>query len=383
MTEAPTSEARSTEGSPAAAEPARHGLVETLRGRSTLSATLLTAVAVGLLLFLVQWASPVLGPLLLGLFITALMAPLFGWLQRRTGSPTLALIVTIGAVLVVGGLIVLLALASVHQLTDAIGGYADRITERYPELVNAIALLGVSIRVETFVPADAIPVVLRSIVGIVAAVASALGFAVIIAALLLLDGRRLAALAGRGLGSENPVFREAPGVARAAVTYFGVRVRINGVTALGLLALMLILGVDDPFLWALGAFFLSFVPYLGLTLALIPPAMLAFAESGAGAAAILIIGGVVLNLIAENVLEPAWTGRALSLATWLVFLMFFACVWLLGPVGMLVSMPITVLLVLLLQGDERTRWLGSLLTRGGGTPESVVPVPSAPDAPHG
>lgn len=362
-------------------EPGPQGLVEALRGRSSLSATLLTAVAVGLLLFLVQWASPVLGPLLLGLFITALMAPLFGWLQRRTGSPTLALIVTIGAVLLVGGLIVLLALASVHQLTDAIDGYADRITARYPELANAIALLGVNIRVEALVPADAIPVVLRSIVGIVAQVASALGFAVIIAALLLLDGRRLAALAGRGLGSENPVFREAPGVARSAVTYFGVRVRINAVTAIGLLVLMVVLGVDDPLLWGVGAFFLSFVPYLGLTLALIPPAMLAFAESGAGAAAILIVGGVVLNLIAENVLEPAWTGRALSLATWLVFLMFFACVWLLGPVGMLVSMPITVLLVLLLQGDERTRWLGSLLTREGGTPGSAVP--GAPDAPRG
>lgn len=348
-----------------------HGLVEALRGRSTLSATLVTAVGVGLLLFLVQWAQPVLGPLLLGLFITALVAPLFGWLLRRTGSPMLALIVTVGAVLLVGGFVVLLALASVNQLTDAVGGYADRITARYPELGNAIALLGVTVRVESLVPADAVPVVLTSIVGIVAQVASALGFAVIIAALLLLDGHRLASLAGRGLGSENPVFREAPGVARAAVTYFGVRVRINGVTALGLLAIMLILGVDDPLLWALGAFFLSFVPYLGLTLALIPPAILAFAESGAGAAAILIIGGVVLNLVAENVLEPAWTGRALSLATWLVFLMFFACVWLLGPVGMLVSMPITVLLVLLLQGDERSRWLARLLTREGSPPPAA------------
>ena len=76
----------------------------------------------------------------------------------------------------------------------------------------------------------------------------------------------------------------------------------------------------------------------------------------------------MLNLIAENVLEPAWTGRALSLATWLVFLMFFFCVWLLGPVGMLVSMPITVLMVLLLQGDERTSWMARLLTRETGSP---------------
>jgi AI-2 transport protein TqsA len=102
--------------------------------------------------------------------------------------------------------------------------------------------------------------------------------------------------------------------------------------------------------------------------------LLAFAESGAAAAAILIVGGIALNLIAENVLEPAWTGRALSLATWLVFLMFFGCVWLLGPVGMLVSMPITVLVVLLLQGDERTRWMARLLTREGDPPSPAPPT---------
>ena len=83
---------------------------------------------------------------------------------------------------------------------------------------------------------------------------------------------------------------------------------------------MLVLGVDDALLWAVGAFFLSFVPYLGLVLALIPPTILAFAESGPAAAAAVVIGGTALNLIAENVLEPTLTGRALSLSTWLVFI---------------------------------------------------------------
>lgn len=347
------------------AGPGHEGLVESLRGRSSLAGTLVTAVAVGLLLYLAQWASPVLGPLFLGLFITALMAPLFGWLRGRTGSSALALVVTVGAVVAVGGLIMLIAFASANQLSDSIDRYRDQVVERYPELSHALTLVGVTVRVDGLIPADAVPSILGSVVGVVTQVASTLGFAIIISALLLLDGRRLASLAGRGLGSENPVFRQAPGVARAAVTYFGVRVRINAVTALGLFVLMVVLGVDDAVLWGLGAFFLSFVPYLGLTLALIPPALLAFAESGAVSAAILVIGGVLLNLLAENVLEPAWTGRALSLATWLVFLMFFFCVWLLGPVGMLVSMPITVLVVLLLHGDERTRWMARLLTREG------------------
>ena len=105
------------------------------------------------------------------------------------------------------------------------------------------------------------------------------------------------------------------------------------------------------------------MPYLGLILAMIPPAILALAESGPLAAAAVIAGTTALNLIAENVLEPTLTGRALSLSTWVVFVMFFFWAWLIGPIGALLSMPITVLVVLVLQHNEQTQWVAALLTR--------------------
>ena len=209
-------------------------------------------------------------------------------------------------------------------------------------------------------------------VRIVVDVGSSLAFAVVIAALLLLDGGRLTRLVAGGLGSGNPMFREAPAIARAAVTYILVRVRINAFTAITLLVLMVVVGVDDALLWAVGAFLLSFVPYIGLVLALIPPTILAYAESGLPAAAVIVVGGVALNVLAENVLEPSLTGRALSLTTWLVFTAFFFWVWLLGPVGALLSMPITVLIVLVLDHNESTRWVATLLSR--------APAPDAGDA---
>jgi predicted PurR-regulated permease PerM len=215
------------------------------------------------------------------------------------------------------------------------------------------------------------------VAGIVVEVGSSLAFAIVIAALLLLDAPRLSGLVASGLGSENPVFRETPALAQAAITYVVVRVRVNAVTAVSLLALMLVVGVDYAPLWAVGAFFLSFVPYLGLVIALIAPTVLAFAESGPPAAAVIVVGGIVLNLVAENVLEPTLTGRALSLSTWLVFTMFFVWTWLLGPVGALLSMPITVLLVLVLEHNPRTSWVAALLGRstpGGDTA-------AEPDAP--
>ena len=346
------------------AGPAESSLVPRwVRGNSNLFAMLAAAVTVGLGLFLIAWLAPVLAPLGLGLFLAALAAPLFTWLEERGRSAALALTLTVTLVLVIGVGLVVLAIAGARSLAEGLVGYSDALESRYPNVSDSTAANLVVAVLSRVLPPELLVDVLRAVSGFVLEVGQTLVFAVIVAALLLLDGQRLSRLAAGGLGSENPVFREAPSIARAAVTYFGVRIRVNIITAGGLLILMLVLGIDDALLWAVAAFFLSFVPYLGLILAMIPPTILALAESGPVAAAAFVIGGTALNLIAENLLEPTLTGRALSLSTWLVFIMFFFWVWLLGPVGALLSMPITVLVVLVLQHNERTQWVAALLMR--------------------
>jgi predicted PurR-regulated permease PerM len=334
-----------------------------VRGATNLFAMLVTAVLVGVALFLVAWLAPVLAPLGLGLFLAALAAPLFTWLVERGLRAALALTLTIGLLVVLGAGLVVLALAGAAALTESLAAYSEQLQAFYAG--TAAGSAGpVPATFRDLVPPELLLSILRTVIAIVIQVGGQLAFAIVIAALLLLDGRRLTRLVSSGLGSGNPVFRETPALARAAITYFVVRLRVNLVTAGSLLVLMLVLGVDHALLWAVGAFFLSFVPYLGLAVALIAPTILAFAESGPLAAGILVAGGIALNLLAENVLEPTLTGRALSLTTWLVFLMFFFWVWLIGPVGALLSMPITVLVVLTLQHNESTRWMAALLTRG-------------------
>jgi predicted PurR-regulated permease PerM len=318
-----------------------------------------TLAALGILLYLASWLAPVLAPVGLGLFIAALAGPFHGSLERRTGSSAAALAITVGAVLVIGGSILVLGVVSARTLTQDLAMYAAEISARYAQAPGVLGTGGLA----DLVPPEALVAVLRTTIDVIWQVVTSLGFAVVLAALLLLDRGRLSGLVASGLGRTDPVFRELPALARTAVTYFVVRIRVNAATAAGLLALMLVLGVDDALLWAVGAFFLSFVPYLGLIIALIPPTILAFAESGPLAALAIVVGGTVLNVVAENVLEPTLTGRALHLSTWLVFAMFFLWVFVLGPLGALLSMPITVFLVLALGHDERTRWLASMLGR--------------------
>jgi predicted PurR-regulated permease PerM len=342
-----------------------------ITGASDLFATLVTAVLVGLLLVLIGWLAPMLGPLGLGLFLAALAAPLFSWLAARGQSPAIALGVTVTVLAVIAAVIVLLGLVSVRTLADSLAGYSDALQARYGAGGELAPLRDV-------IPPEALVGIIRSTAEIAFDVGASLLVALVVAALLLLDAPRLSRLVAGGLGSANPVFREAPALGAAAITYFTVRIRVNVVTAVGLFALMVLLGVDHAPLWAIGAFVLSFVPYLGLILALVPPTILALAESGLLPAGILVIGGTLLNLLAENVLEPTLTGRALSLSTWLVFVMFFFWVWLMGPIGALLSMPITVLIVLVLRHNTRTRWLAELMSREPAEPSTgAARVPEA------
>ncbi len=341
-----------------------------VQGNTNLFATLVACVMVGLGLFLIGWLAPVVASMGLGLFLAALAAPLFTWLEERGRSAALALTMTIGVVLAIGLGLVILTLAGAAALTEGVATYSDQLQSRYPDMADPTVARTAAGALARILPPDVLSDALKAVARILVEVGQSLIFAVIVAALLLLDGQRLSRLVAGGIGSEGPVFRETPGIARAAVTYFAVRIRINIVTAFALLVLMLILGIDDALLWAVAAFFLSFVPYLGLVLAMIPPAILAFAESGLLATTVFVVGGTALNLIAENVLEPTLTGRALSLSTWVVFTMFFFWVWLIGPVGALLSMPITVLVVLVLQHNERTQWIAALLSRQ--QPEDVA-----------
>ena len=328
----------------------------------------------GIGLFLLGWLSPVIGPMGLGLFLAALAAPLFRWFERRGRSVGLALTLTVLVVVAVGAGIVILTFAGAGALADGLATYSSALESRFPAGGPTLSSDGIMAALREVLPPDVLADILRTVVGICVQVGQQLVFALIVAALLLLDSPRLSRLVSGGLGSGNPVFREAPAIAKAAVTYFTVRIRVNAVTAALLLVLLLILGVDDALLWAVGTFFLSFVPYLGLILAMIPPAILALAESGPLAAATVVIGATVLNVFAENILEPTLTGRALSLSTWVVFVMFFFWVWLIGPIGALLSMPITVLIVLVLQHNEPTQWVAALLTREQAAPSDAAPA---------
>ena len=120
-------------------------------------------------------------------------------------------------------------------------------------------------------------------------------------------------------------------------------------------------GIDFPVLWGLLAFILNFVPNVGSILAAIPAVLLAIIQLGFMKAGIIVLGYLTVNVTIGSILEPRLLGKGLGLSPLIVFLSLVFWGWVLGPVGMLLSVPLTMIAKIALENSEGTKWISILM----------------------
>jgi len=136
------------------------------------------------------------------------------------------------------------------------------------------------------------------------------------------------------------------------------------ITGVVVTAWLFFLGVDFAVLWGSIAFFMNFVPFVGSIIAAVPVVFLAFLDAGVQDALLVAAGFLAINLVVGNLIEPRFMGRGLGLSTLVVFLSLLFWGWVFGPVGMFLSVPLTMLVKIALESDPRSRWIAILLSSG-------------------
>jgi AI-2 transport protein TqsA len=114
-------------------------------------------------------------------------------------------------------------------------------------------------------------------------------------------------------------------------------------------------------LWMLLAFLLNFIPNIGSIIAAIPAVLIAWLELGTMPAVGCAVGYIVVNVVIGNFLEPRFMGRHLGLSPLVIFCSMMFWGWVLGPIGMLLSIPLTMTVHLVLNGFDDTRWIATLM----------------------
>ncbi len=326
-----------------------------------ISRALMSVSLIGFVLMLLHLATPMLSPILFSFFLVAIAISPFRWMIGRGVRRGPALLIML-AVLVAGGIgLTLLALTAVSSLQAGLSTYADQLAARFAHLEASLAQIGVEFGWVNGGMAGLGVSAMSIFLGALADIAADALISLVIVAFFLFEMDRFMAIIRSEKVRSEPFVGQLPEVGQTAVSYFGIRTRLNFITGIAVTLICLLIGVDYALLWGVTAFFLSYIPYIGLLAAMIPPALLALAEFGWPQALIVVVAIVFINLMIENVVEPGYTGKRLQLSPTIVFLSFFFWGWLLGPVGALLSMPITVMLLLVLQSYENTKWLARII----------------------
>lgn len=335
------------------------------------------AISVGIIAFVVviaalRSAATLVIPILLAGFASMVAAAPLMWLRKHRVPTALAI-----ALIVLAMFLVLLGLGAV------VGSSVNDFTVRLPEYRAMLAerLAGI----EAFLEGhgfDATPAVFDVVdpgramhlaVELLNAVSGVLTnvFLILFVTILILfeisdlPAKLRAAFPGR------TDFRHTSAIADGVKQYLAIKTVISLVTGAAVWIWVRSIGVDFPIVWGLLAFALNFIPNIGSIMAAIPAVLLAFVQFGPGKALVVALGYVVINVVMGNLIEPRVTGQSVGLSTLVVFLSLLFWGWVFGPVGMLLSVPLTMVIKITLDGNPETRWLAILL-------DSSVPEESGP-----
>jgi len=143
--------------------------------------------------------------------------------------------------------------------------------------------------------------------------------------------------------------------------YLGIKTIVSLATGICAGILTWSLGLDFPLLWAMLAFLLNYVPTIGSIIAAVPAVLLALVQLGPGAAGATAVGFAAINVVFGNIIEPRLMGYGVGISPLVIFVGLVFWGFIFGPVGMLLSVPLTMTLKLSLESDERTRWIAILI----------------------
>lgn len=315
----------------------------------------------------------IVGPVFLALMLTVAVQPIHAWARRRGLPAWVGMALALAAVyaIVVGLLGVLVV--SVAQLATELPGYAEEFDDLLGGVRASLADAGVGgdqIRdLLSGVDLRRLTTVLQSALTGLAGVLSDLVFVIVLLLFMAFDAT--------SMGRRVEIVTEVrPDIAFAFETFAsGTRRYLIVSTVFGFIVAVFDglalwwLGVPLPLLWAVLSFITNFIPNIGFVVGLVPPALLALLEGGPTLVIWVIVVYSVINFVIQSLIQPKYVGDAVGLSVTVTFLALVFWTWVLGALGALLAIPLTLLLkAVLLDIDPATRWVSALISSAPANP---------------
>ena len=351
--------------------------------RYTLSRVLVILASLVIITAGLRAASSLVVPMLLSLFLTVICASPINWL-RRHGCPRMVAICMALVVLLISGMYLIMLIGrSLQDFLNMLPVYESRLNDDHLRVTRWLQKLPGS-QIDQFTVDYLNPKaglrLMSSVLGSMSSVFSNTFLILLTVVFMLYEAtdlpRKLRLMSDSGSSTLASLQR----ITRDIRRYMWIKTLTSLLTGVLVSVWLMWLRVDYPLLWGVVAFLFNFVPNIGSFLAAAPPTLQAYVQLGTDPTLYTIGGFVVINMVVGNVLEPRIMGRGLGLSTLVVFLSLVFWGWVLGPVGMLLSIPLTMAAKITLEQNPGSRWLAVLLSSAENLPADSPPAAPPPTA---
>ncbi|MFC0116734.1 AI-2E family transporter [Pseudoalteromonas xiamenensis] len=312
----------------------------------------------------IKLASSIVIPFILAAFIAIICSPMLHFFARFHIPKGISILLIIAIVVGIGVSLAGLVGQSVTDFSKQLPSYKAQLQDKFVWLINIAATYGVPVDkqqlIKLFDPGQVFDVAtntLSSLGGVMANI-----FLIMLTVIFMLfEAPTLSQKVHLALDDPEMKMKAIDRFLESINSYLAIKTLVSLATGVLVSVFLWILGLDYFLLWGVIAFFLNYIPNIGSIIAAVPAVLLALVTLGPLESGIVAIGYVIINTVMGNIIEPKFMGKGLGLSTLVVFLSLIFWGWLLGTVGMLLSVPLTMVVKIGLENTEKGKWLAVLL----------------------
>lgn len=338
----------------------------TEQNRSQHVSTIVMLAAIVVILTGIKAASVIVVPFLLALFFSVIVSTLFTKLVELNIPAGIALLVTLLSVVFFFTLLGVIAGNSLQNFSSNLNVYEAQLQANFAHLSSALDGYGIHLPegslTNWFDPNEAMRYAATMLKTVGSSVTN--GFLILLLmAFLLLESLQINEKF-QAMHINNSNGAAILEVVKKIKKYMALKSLTSIATGVVVYIMLLIFGLDFAVLWGITAFILNFIPNIGSILAAIPAVLLAVVQFGFTEAILIAMGYVFINTLIGSIIEPRVMGKGLGLSTLVVFMSLIFWGWLLGPIGMLLSVPLTITLKIALAQHEQGKNIAILMGDG-------------------
>ena len=314
----------------------------------------------------VKSASVIIVPFLLSLFIAIILSPLYNYFRSKGIADIFSVTLVIILFILFLALVAKLIGNSVQDFSANIDTYSKKLSEYYQLIAVYAASLGITISTEDISNLINMKQAMKFATTILQSMGSMFtnGFIIILTVVfMLLESQYFVKKIEFADRNQDAMFH-IENIFSKIKNYMVIKALISLLTGAIVWISLLFIGTDYAFLWGILAFMLNFIPNIGSIIAAVPAVLITLVQLGGLSALLVTLLYTVINVVIGSIVEPKVMGRGLGLSTLIIFLSLMFWGWLLGIVGMLLSIPLTIMAKIVFDANTNTQWIGVLLGTG-------------------